>query len=333
MTAGAGGTVSASPTGGAAGTVVTLSNSPASGYAFSHYTVNGSTIAGNTFTLTGNATVKGVFSAVVPTGVTLSPSALSLTAGGTATLTATVSPADAVNKAVTWSTGNAAVAAVNQSGAVTAVGPGTATISVTTAEGGYSAVCAVTVTQQTSGYVAPTGVSLGMGALSLTVGVTVNLTATVSPANATNKTVFWSTGNAAIAMVDQNGAVTAVAPGTTIITATTANGGKTATCNVTVGQNGGATVIYYWVNEQNHLSLSGASATVSGTGSLTITAQGTGYTGQHWYLNGIEDLPKAGQASYTFSGAGKPLGYHTVGLRAAKGGGYYYTEITVLVTN
>ena len=84
------------------------------------------------------------------TGVTLDKTSLALFAGDTDTLTATVTPDDAANKAVTWSTDANTVATVNENGLVTAVGPGTATITATAADGsGKSASCTVTVTAKT----------------------------------------------------------------------------------------------------------------------------------------------------------------------------------------
>ena len=88
------------------------------------------------------------------TGVTLNRSSLSLysnTTPNTAALTATVSPADATDKTMTWASGNTAVATVDQSGKVTAVGNGTATITVTTTDGGYTASCTVSVSTYSSG--------------------------------------------------------------------------------------------------------------------------------------------------------------------------------------
>jgi formylglycine-generating enzyme required for sulfatase activity len=78
------------------------------------------------------------------------------------------------------------------------------------------------------------GVSLNKSALNLIVGETETLTATVSPADADNKNVTWSSGNSAVVTVSSNGAVTPVKSGTATITATTADGGKTAQCEVTV---------------------------------------------------------------------------------------------------
>jgi hypothetical protein len=89
---------------------------------------------------------------VAVTGVTVAPATLALTVGGsTGTLTPTIAPENATNQAVTWSTSNAAVAAVNN-GTVTAVSAGTAEITVTTTDGRKTATCVVTVTPFVSEY-------------------------------------------------------------------------------------------------------------------------------------------------------------------------------------
>ncbi|MDR0206203.1 MAG: Ig-like domain-containing protein, partial [Bacteroidales bacterium] len=80
------------------------------------------------------------------TGVTLEPATIALTIDETATLTATVHPADAVNKAISWTSSHPEIAAVSN-GTVTAKFAGTTTITVTTQDGGFTAKCVVTVTQ------------------------------------------------------------------------------------------------------------------------------------------------------------------------------------------
>lgn len=86
---------------------------------------------------------------VHPTSVSLDKNTLSLEVSDTEQLTATVLPATSSDKSVTWSSNNTSVATVNSSGLVTAVGAGTATITVTTTDGNYTASCAVTVTTPT----------------------------------------------------------------------------------------------------------------------------------------------------------------------------------------
>ena len=157
------------------------------------------------------------------TDITLDKTSASLKAGETVTLTATVSPSDATDKTVTWSTSDASVATVSN-GVVTAKKVGTATI--TAKAGDKTATCKVTVeaTQVTS-------ITLDKTSASLKAGETVKLTATVTPSDATDKAVTWSTSDASVATVS-NGVVTAKKVGTATITAKA--GDKTATCKVTV---------------------------------------------------------------------------------------------------
>lgn len=163
------------------------------------------------------------------TGVSVSPATLSLVEGTSEQLRATVSPSGAANKAVSWTSSAAAIATVDNTGKVTAVSAGTATITVKTADGGKTATCAVTVTTKV---IPVTGISIEEGATAeVEEGKTVTLTATVQPENATDKTVTWSSSNDAIATV-ADGVVTGVAAGQAVITAKA--GDKEATCTVTV---------------------------------------------------------------------------------------------------
>jgi len=163
------------------------------------------------------------------TGVTLNKSSLSLTVGNTETLVATVSPGNATNKNVEWKSSDTGVAIVIN-GTVTAVSAGSATIIVTTEDGGKTDFCSVTVTNRP---VPVTGVALNKSSLSLTVGNTETLVATVSPGNATNKNVEWKSSDIGVAIVI-NGTVTAVSAGSATIIVTTEDGGKTAFCSVAV---------------------------------------------------------------------------------------------------
>lgn len=163
------------------------------------------------------------------TGVTLNKTSLSLSEGSTETLIATITPSDAHDKIVTWTSSNTSVATVTD-GKVTGVKAGTATITVKTDDGHKTATCAVTVT---ANKVAVTGVTLNKTTLSLVEGNTETLTATVAPSTATNKNVTWTSSNTSVATVT-DGKVTAVKAGSATITVKTADGSKTATCAVTV---------------------------------------------------------------------------------------------------
>ena len=168
-------------------------------------------------------------STISVTGVSLNKTSLSLVEGSYETLIATVSPSNATNKNVIWSSSDASIATV-VGGKVTAVKTGSVTITVTTEDGSKTASCSVEVTAST---VAVTGVSLNKSSLSLSVGENETLTATVSPSNATNKNVIWTTSDNSIATVS-NGKVIAVKAGSVTITVTTEDGSKTASCSVKV---------------------------------------------------------------------------------------------------
>ncbi|MGN1418905.1 MAG: Ig domain-containing protein, partial [Acutalibacteraceae bacterium] len=159
--------------------------------------------------------------------LTLSKSSLTLASGKSYTLKAAVSPSDATNKTVTWTSSNTKAATVSSSGVVKAVAGGKTTITAKTSNG-LSKTCTVTVTQSVS------SVKLSASLLSLYVGETNKLTATVSPTTATNKTVSWSSSDSAVASVSSSGTVTAKKPGEAVITVKTADGAKTASCTVTV---------------------------------------------------------------------------------------------------
>ena len=166
------------------------------------------------------------------TGITLSQHELTLVKGATATLTATVIPADAPNKNFSWKSDNEAIAKV-ANGVVTAVSKGETMIRVTTEEGNKTDECKVIVKEE-SDPVAVTGVKLPFTALTQKIGTSFTLVATIEPANATNKTVTWSSSNSTVASVTNMGVVQAKAAGTADITVTTADGGHTATCSLTV---------------------------------------------------------------------------------------------------
>ncbi len=174
------------------------------------------------------------------TGVSLVPSSATLvlddadTTNDMVSLTATVLPADADNQVVTYESSDSAVASVDASGTVTAVSAGGTEITVTTVDGGYTAVCTVTVEQHVTGItVAPSSALLVMGDEDRE-NDTIALTASVLPADADNQAFVWTSDTPAVATVDAAGVVTAVSKGKAIITATTADGGFAAACDITV---------------------------------------------------------------------------------------------------
>lgn len=166
---------------------------------------------------------------IAVTSITLDSTSITLVEGENHTLTATISPSNAENQKVLWSSNTSSVASVKD-GIVTAIKVGTATITAKSDDGGKTATCEVTV----SAKVYPvTEVTLNKTSYEMTEGDEFTLTATVNPENATNKNVSWSSSNTSVATVD-NGKVTALTTGTATITVKTEDGNKTATCEITV---------------------------------------------------------------------------------------------------
>jgi uncharacterized protein YjdB len=315
-------------------------------------------------TVDGNKTAASAITvAAIPvSSAAVSPTSASLYAGNTQQLTVTISPANATNKNVTWSSSNSAIATVNSSGLVTAVSAGTATITATTQDGNKTASAAITVNPNTSftvyfykpsnwgtgikiyywnalptgvlanatwpgvnmtdsgngwysytftnvnstnlifndgtnqtadlsrnktGWymnstwydsnpgtgVAVTSVSLSPSSASLNAGGTQQLTPTVLPANATNKSVTYSSNNTAVATVNSSGLITAVANGTATITVSTVDGNKTSTCIVTVSTTSGGGNYYTIKNRWTGAYLSDAG---------TNTGYGTTVSGNNY---------------------------------------------------
>ena len=178
---------------------------------------------------TAVCTVNVVEKIIPVTNVSLSKSTLSIKQGKSSSISATVYPSDASNKTVTWSSSNTAVASVSN-GAIKGLSQGTSTITVRTADGGFTASCDVTITEPTR----VTGVTLNQSSLTLKVDKSSSLIATVSPIDAYDKSVSWNSSNTAVATVSSSGVITAKSAGNTTITVSTNDGGLTANCNVVV---------------------------------------------------------------------------------------------------
>ncbi len=164
------------------------------------------------------------------TGVTLNKDTTTIFIGASEDLEETIAPVNATNQGVTWSSSDTAVATVNANGKVTGISAGTATITVTTADGGETDTCIVTVVP----FVPVKGVSLNKNTTTLAVDATETLTVTFDPVNATNQAVTWASDDPALATVDANGKVKGISVGTAKITVTSVDGGKTDVCTVTV---------------------------------------------------------------------------------------------------
>ena len=233
------------------------------------------------YTATCNVTV--IDSSIVSvTGVKLSATVAELTIGNSKQLTAAISPTNATNKGVTWSSSNTNVASVSSSGVVVAKGEGTATITVKTDDGGYTAACTIRVSNPSPSVVAVTGVKLSAIGIELPVGGSKRLSATITPSNATNKGVTWSSDNASVAAVNASGLITAKGEGTATVTVRTDDGGYTATCKITV--------VPVTAPEKVEISVSADSLKYKETTKVNVSELPVGYTVQ--YSSSDESIAK-----------------------------------------
>ena len=181
-------------------------------------------------TATDGTNIKASFTMQIQqnaTSVSLNKSQLGLKTGGYETLIATVLPQDANNKAIIWSSSDSTIAAVDITGKVTAIARGTATITATTSDGGFISQCAVTVTQPVS------GITLKKSQTSIGIGGSQILIVSITPTNANDQNITWTSSDPCVT-VNQEGIVTGVSEGTSVVIAETEDGNKTATCVVTV---------------------------------------------------------------------------------------------------
>lgn len=162
------------------------------------------------------------------TSVSISKTSATIYVGDSYTLYASANPSNASNKSITWSSSNSKTATV-YNGVVTGKKAGTVTI-YATSNNGKKASCSITVKNKT---VATTGVTLNQKTAVMNAGKTLRLYATITPSNATNKKITWSSSDTSVATVNSSGTVTAKKRGTVTITAKT-SGGQKATCTITV---------------------------------------------------------------------------------------------------
>ena len=191
------------------------------------------------------------------TGLSISPGNPTIYTGEQVTLTATVTPSTASNPSVSWTSSDSSVAFVSSDGQVLGLKAGIAVITAQANDGsGVSATCTVTVKQHV------TSVSLNTEA-QIAWGGSMQLSATVLPADASDKSLTWSSSDESVASVSASGHVTGNLNGTASITATSVDGGYSASCVVTVtlpttrshlalvlSKNGDAASRYYLTSEQ-----------------------------------------------------------------------------------
>ena len=181
-----------------------------------------------TCTVCGEEMTRPVDKLVSETSITLDYQELELDGNESKQLTATVLPENAHDKSVTWRSSNTSVAAVDQTGRVTARTNGTTIITAQSAHLGLTASCTVTVRVHVQSiHVNPQGTQVAVGG-------TTQLYVDINPSNALNKKYTWSSSDESIATISSSGLVKGIAPGEAMITATTQDGGLTSSCRVNV---------------------------------------------------------------------------------------------------
>ncbi len=209
--------------------------------------------------------------------IILDKTSLTLDEGDTAVLSASVIPADATERTITWFSSDPLIATV-EAGTVTAAAAGECEI--TASAGGKSAVCRVTVNQKV---IPVQSVTIDKTSVALKPGNTVQLNASISPENATDPGIFWSSSDKTVATVDENGMVTAVKEGSCAIVAAADH--KRTACIIQVNEAGISGLIDSGAIESENGKIeweidSEGKLTVTGTGDIL---QGTSYERIPWY--------------------------------------------------
>ncbi|MCF0053448.1 Ig-like domain-containing protein [Dyadobacter sp. LJ53] len=234
---------------------------------------------------------------IAVSGVTIAATA-SVGVNNSVTLVASVEPVNATNKTLTWSTSDAGIVSVSQSGVLTGVAPGTATVTVTSQDGAKTASSVVTVSN-----VLITSITLNKPTATVGVGDTTTIKAAVAPVNVSNKTVVWSSSNPSVATVNATGIVTAVAVGNATITATAQDAGgvssgsaltivSAGSCGI-LTNNGFESGFVDWIRNPNAGAATIGTSAQSGLKSAVITAdQGA--------INYGKTIPVTGGREITF---------------------------------
>jgi uncharacterized protein YjdB len=243
----------------------------------------------------GNGVLMGSFTASSTiTSVTVSPASVSVAKGTTQSFSAVVTGTNSPSQAVTWSivqTNKHSGTTIDSNGFLTVSASETLTAltvratSVDTSKYGEATVNLTTVPV--------TGVSLNKSTASLGVGYAEILAATITPSNATNKNVTWSSSNTAVATVLPSGTVYAVAVGTATITVTTVDGSRTAACTVTVSP-----VFYTITFNANDGSGTPPSAQTVQAGSSITLPSGSGLTRNGYTFGGWNTDPSGTGTNY-----------------------------------
>ncbi|HHX14358.1 MAG TPA: hypothetical protein GX726_05335 [Clostridiales bacterium] len=193
-----------------------------------------------TVTAQSNISIKAVCQVTVTavdkvavSGITLSPTRLTLAQGGEKQLLAVLRPFNATNTSVIWRSADPEIATVTAGGLVKAIKAGKTTITVAAEDGGFQASCELAVTEK---LIPLTGLALSRNAAVIAKGESLQLEAQFTPNNTTEQEVTWSSSQPGVASVSTNGLVYGRNLGVSVITLRSADGKYSATCQVTVAK-------------------------------------------------------------------------------------------------
>lgn len=252
---------------------------------------------------------------VEPTSIAFDKESTALNVGDSVSLGMIMEPSQADKRSVLWSTSNSAIVKINGTGVITAVAPGTATVSCTAIENSSAkAVCKVTVVQPV------TKVTLNCHAIKWPKGKSAHFHPTVTPDNATDATVVYKSSNTKVAKVDNNGLLTAVGEGKCIITCQSAeNANMYDTCDVEI------------VTPVSNIKLSKSSVTVKAGSSVALTAAVSPSNAVNKSINWSSSNTKVATVDKNGKVTAKAEGKVTITAKAADGYGAA-TKCTVTVT-
>ncbi len=259
-------------------------------------------------------------------GIQLSQTSAALTVGDTLTLTKTIYPSDATNQAVTWTSSASSVASVDSNGKITAKTAGSAVITCkSVSDNSVVGICNVTVKAAAATVIKTGKITLNKTTAGLVKGKTLQLTATVTPTNATNKEVVWKSSDTKIATVSTNGLITAKAAGTATITCAAKDGsGVKATCKVTVTNP---------VVKVTKVTLNKTTATMSPKETLTLKATVTPTTATNKAVTWKSSNTKIATVSSSGKVTAKAAGTVTITCTAKDGSGKKATCKITVYTN
>jgi len=259
-----------------------------------------------------------VVPAVRVTGITLDREEAIVAYEGSIQLNATITPEDATNQKIIWTSSDEEVAVVNTRGKVTGVGHGEAVITATTEDGAFEAICSIYVPEHST---AVRAVSISTNAATIYIGDEMQFEAIITPSNATNTNVKWESADNSIVSIDENGKAVANAIGTTTITVTTEEGGYKNSCTVVVEPQP--------INVTG-ISLSSEALTLAIPGTNTLIATVTPYEATDKTVKWTSSNP----AVATVSSAGKvsAVGIGTATITATTQDGGFKAECIVTVS-